>query len=70
MGKSQKTDRDELGGLTPCRSPTQRPDLRKLPNFVSDLAHLYTEQHTNFPQSQNRQKAGFSGVKRLLREIP
>jgi len=37
---------------------------------VSDPAHLDVEQHTSFPQSQNRQKAAFSGVKRLLEEIP
>ncbi|RLS68063.1 MAG: hypothetical protein DWI00_18000 [Planctomycetota bacterium] len=70
MGKSQKTDRDELGGLTNCRSPSQYPDLWKLPNFVSDPAHLEAGQHTSFPQLQNRQKAAFSGVKRLMREIP
>ncbi len=53
-----------------CSETISLPDLRKLPNFVSDPAHLYTEQHTSFPCSQNRQKAAFSGVKRLLREIP
>jgi hypothetical protein len=53
-----------------CSEANGRPDLRKLPNFVSDPAHLDAEQHTSFPQSPNRQKAAFSGVKRLLREIP
>ncbi len=33
MGKSQKTDRDELGGRTTCRSPSQPPGLVETSQF-------------------------------------